>query len=58
MFLEESQMSRLKEYLISSLEAISDADNEALSEYIIALIRNDKPLLQIKKNARNSLKSS
>ncbi|KAI0226520.1 hypothetical protein L0F63_001171, partial [Massospora cicadina] len=55
MIIDGKDLARLKKYLLASLETISDADNEALSEYIIALVRNEKPMEQLKKECLEQL---
>ncbi|KAI9297580.1 hypothetical protein K502DRAFT_363119 [Neoconidiobolus thromboides FSU 785] len=55
MYLKTVDSTELKNYLLNSLAPISDADNEALSEYIVTLIRNDKPSSEIKQECLEQL---
>lgn len=55
MILDSAQQAKLKDYLLVTLESISEADNDALAEYILALLKNDKPHSQLQRECSEQL---
>lgn len=55
MILDATQQAKLKDYLLVTLESISEADNDALAEYILALLKNDKPHSQLQRECSEQL---
>lgn len=48
MKLEGATEDRLRGWLVVQLEPISEADPDVLARYVMALLRNDKPLAQLR----------
>lgn len=55
MHLEEDDANDLKSWVVVRLKDISDADSDVLADYVLALIRTDTPLPQLKLDVLESL---
>ena len=55
MHLEEDDANDLKSWVVVRLKDISDADSDVLADYVLALIRTDTPLPQLKSDVLESL---
>lgn len=56
MFLSLEQSDSLKNYLLSQLTPICDADPLVLAEYALALLKHDLPLEELREVCMNQLK--
>lgn len=55
MHLEEDDANDLKSWVVIRLKDISDADSDVLADYVLALIRTDTPLPQLRSDVLESL---
>ncbi len=55
MHLEEDEANDLKSWVVVRLKDISDADSDVLADYVLALIRTDTPLPQLRSDVLESL---
>ncbi|KAF2205762.1 hypothetical protein GQ43DRAFT_385257 [Delitschia confertaspora ATCC 74209] len=55
MHLDETETAAFKDWVITKLEKISDADAEVLADYVIALVRADDPDEVVRQNCLESL---
>ena len=55
MFFNEQVTAKLKRFLVEELTAVSEADPAVLSDYVIALLRHDKPVAELKHDCEKEL---
>ncbi|KAI9769759.1 MAG: hypothetical protein M1840_003752 [Geoglossum simile] len=49
MLFDEDDASPLKRWIVKRLEDISDADSDVLADYVLALLRHDQPVEEVRK---------
>ncbi|KAJ1972973.1 hypothetical protein H4R35_004377 [Dimargaris xerosporica] len=55
MHLDSSAQDALKAYLVKDLEPICEADPEVLSDYVIALLKKNEPVAQLRETCKSQL---